>query len=137
VHDRGLRRYVFPSPIGISLLTLSMTAIFCGCAPSLSVLIKTYAPAVFGSSNVTSAKSPSASYFMQRQRTPLKSNRRLGQGDITLGSQDAIVTGGNAEQNPDQDGIVMKTDIQMDVSSAKSAEDVTYKREYYEFTKRA
>lgn len=74
---------------------------------------------------------------MQRQRTPLKSNRRLGQGDITLGSQDAIVTGGNAEQNPDQDGIVMKTDIQMDVSSAKSAEDVTYKREYYEFTKRA
>lgn len=73
---------------------------------------------------------------MQR-RTPLKSNRRMGRGDITLGSQDAIVTGGNPDQDPDQDGIVMKTDIQMDVASAKSAEDATYKPEYYDFTRRA
>ncbi|BCS28619.1 uncharacterized protein APUU_70189A [Aspergillus puulaauensis] len=111
-------------------------AIFCGCAPSLSILIKTYAPTVFGSSNATSTKSPNASYIMQR-RTPLKGNRRLGRGDITLGSQDAIVTGGNPDQDPDQEGIVMKTDIQMDVASAKSAEDATYKPEYYDFTRRA
>ncbi|OJJ07141.1 hypothetical protein ASPVEDRAFT_65636 [Aspergillus versicolor CBS 583.65] len=110
-------------------------AIFCGCAPSLSILVKTYAPSIFGSTHNTSAKSPNASYFMQR-RTPLKSNRRLGKGDITLGSQDAIVTGGNPDQDRDQDGIVMKTDIHMDVASAKSTEDTVYKREYYDFTRR-
>lgn len=64
----------------------------------------------------------------------MKSNRRLGKGDITLGSQDAIVTGGNQDQDPD--GIVMKTDIHMDVASAKSNEDTTYKREYYDFSRR-
>lgn len=67
----------------------------------------------------------------------MKSNRRLGKGDITLGSQDAIVTGGNPDQDQDQDkdGIVMKTDIHMDVASAKSTEDTVYKREYYDFTR--
>ncbi|KAL2834691.1 hypothetical protein BJY01DRAFT_252923 [Aspergillus pseudoustus] len=109
-------------------------AIFCGCAPSLSVLIKAYAPSIFGSSTAnypSSTQSPGTSYGQQRQK-PLKSNRRRGLGDTTLGSQDAIVTN---ISNPDQeqDGILMKTDIHMDVGTCKSTEDVAYKREFYEF----
>ncbi|OQE21989.1 hypothetical protein PENSTE_c011G09862 [Penicillium steckii] len=110
-------------------------AIFCGCAPSISVLIKTYAPSIFGSSAAkypTSAQSPGASYV--HRRGPLRSNRRRGLGDTTLGSQDAIVPDNDIDH--DQDGIVMKTDIQMDVASRKSTEDPTYKREYYEFGRR-
>ncbi|CAI7607555.1 unnamed protein product [Penicillium viridicatum] len=110
-------------------------AIFCGCAPSLSVLIKTYAPSIFGSSAAkyqSSAQSPGASYV--QRRNPLKSNRHRGLGDTTLGSQDAIVTVSNPDQ--DQDGIMVKTDIQMDVATRKSTEDMTYKREYYDFAKR-
>ncbi|CRL28942.1 unnamed protein product [Penicillium camemberti] len=109
-------------------------AIFCGCAPSLSVLIKTYAPSIFGSNAAkyhNSAQSPGTSYL--QRRNPLKSNRRRGLGDTTLGSQDAIVTVSNPDQ--DQDGIVMKTDIQMDVVIRKSTEDMTYKRESYNFAK--
>ncbi|KAJ5515702.1 hypothetical protein N7527_007262 [Penicillium freii] len=97
-------------------------AIFCGSGPSLSVLIKTYAPSIFGSSAAkyqSSEQSPGASYV--QRRNPQKSNRRRGLGDTTLGSQD---------------GIMMKTDIQMDVATRKSTEDMTYKREYYDFAKR-
>ncbi|KAL4916544.1 hypothetical protein BDW62DRAFT_218643 [Aspergillus aurantiobrunneus] len=107
-------------------------AIFCGCAPSLSVLIKTYAPSVFGTGYQTSAPSNRASYL--QRRNPLKSDRRRGQGDTTLGSasQDAIVPDGQ-----DQEGIIMKTDIRMDVASRTSTGDTSYNREYYDFAKRA
>ncbi|CAG8943273.1 unnamed protein product [Penicillium salamii] len=111
-------------------------AIFCGSAPSLSVLIKSYAPYIFGSSASrypSTARSPGASYV--QRRNPLKSNRRRGLGDTTLGSQDAIVSVNNVDQ--DQNGIMMKTDIQTDVTSRKSGDDMTYKREYYEFSRGA
>ncbi|KAL2822104.1 hypothetical protein BJX63DRAFT_442289 [Aspergillus granulosus] len=111
-------------------------AIFCGCAPSLSVLIKAYAPSIFGSGATKyagNAQSPGPSYLQQR-RNALRGNRRRGLGDTTLGSQDAIVTGSNPDHG--QDGIMMKTDIQMDISTRKSTEDVTYKREYYDFVRR-
>ncbi|KAL4733545.1 hypothetical protein BDV11DRAFT_199844 [Aspergillus similis] len=103
-------------------------AIFCGCAPSLSILIKSHASSIFGSSARKSSTSalPGANH-MQR-RNPLKSNRRRGLGDTTLGSQDTIVTGigGNTEQDRDRDVIMMKTDIQMDATRRTSTEDVTY-----------
>ncbi|KAJ5263859.1 hypothetical protein N7478_011464 [Penicillium angulare] len=111
---------------------ISIAAIFCGCAPSISVLIKAYAPSIFGPSTAkypSNAQSPGASYV--HRRNPLKSNRRRGLGDTTLGSQDAIVTANNPDQ--DQDGIMMKTYIQMDVATRSSGEDPTYKREYYDF----
>ncbi|CAG7937903.1 unnamed protein product [Penicillium nalgiovense] len=101
-------------------------AIFCGCAPSLSVLIKAYAPSIFGSSASkypSSAQSPTASYL--RRRNPLKRNRRRGLGDTTLGSQDAIVTASTPDQ--EQNGIMMKTDIQMEVATRKSTDDMTYR----------
>ncbi|KAL4749578.1 hypothetical protein BDW72DRAFT_213998 [Aspergillus terricola var. indicus] len=113
-------------------------AIFCGCAPSLSILIKSHASSIFGSTAPKSSNSalPGANY-MQRPK-PLKSNRRRGLGDTTLGSQDAIVTGtgSDTEQDRDRDGIMMKTDIQMDVTRRTSTEDVTYKRGYDNFETR-
>ncbi|PYI01345.1 hypothetical protein BO78DRAFT_411549 [Aspergillus sclerotiicarbonarius CBS 121057] len=107
-------------------------AIFCGCAPSLSVLIKAHVPSIFGSKPQDSAPTPGTS--LVQRRNPLKSNRRRGLGDTTLGSQDAIVTVNHSDQ--DQDGIMMKTDIQTNVTPRKSTEDVTYKREYYDFARR-
>ncbi|KAL4908856.1 hypothetical protein BDW74DRAFT_73708 [Aspergillus multicolor] len=110
-------------------------AIFCGCAPSLSVLIKAYAPSLFGSSTAkypNSAQTPGASYQQRQRRNPLKSSRRQGLGDTTLGSQDAIVD----EHGNSQDGIMMKTDIQMDVAPWESTEDVNYRSEYYNFSRR-
>ncbi|PGG98228.1 hypothetical protein AJ79_08937 [Helicocarpus griseus UAMH5409] len=111
-------------------------AIFCGCAPSLSSLIKTYSPTIFGSSAAKysgSAHSPGPSYL--QRRSPRKIDRCWRPGDTTLGSQDAIVTDSNPDQ--DQDGILMKTDIQMDVAKRKSTEDISFKREeYYNFLRR-
>ncbi|KAL4867979.1 hypothetical protein BDV12DRAFT_186263 [Aspergillus spectabilis] len=86
---------------------LSIAAIFCGCAPSLSVLTNSYAPSIFDSSAAKypgSAQSPGASYL----------------------HQDAIVTVSNPDQ--DRDGIMMKTDIQMDVAARKSTEDHYFAR---------
>ncbi|RAK98865.1 uncharacterized protein BO80DRAFT_411456 [Aspergillus ibericus CBS 121593] len=100
-------------------------AIFCGCAPSLSVLIKARLPAILGSRTTKpqdSAPTPGASYL--QRRNPLKSNRRRGLGDTTLGSQDAIVTVSNPDLN--QEGIMMKTDIQMRVTTRKSTDDISY-----------
>lgn len=68
------------------------------------------------------------------RRNNLRSNRRRGLGDTTLGSQDAIISVSNSEQEPN--GIMMKTDIQTDVASRKSGEDMTYKKEYYNFSRR-
>ncbi|RAH79094.1 hypothetical protein BO86DRAFT_319103 [Aspergillus japonicus CBS 114.51] len=87
-------------------------AIFCGCAPSLSVLIKAYAPSIFGSStakNSHGAQLPGTSHL--QQRSARKAHRRRGLADTTLGSQDAIVTGSTPD-HLDQDGIMMKTIIQ-------------------------
>ncbi|KAL3465054.1 hypothetical protein BJX64DRAFT_253690 [Aspergillus heterothallicus] len=106
-------------------------AIFCGCAPSLSVLIKAYAPSIFGAStskyprSAPSAGISSGQNQQQKQRqNPLKSNRRRGLGDTTLGSQDAIVsTRSTDEQMQLQGGILMKTDIRMDVEIRDSMED--------------
>ena len=140
-------------------MPISSPAIFCGCAPSLSILIKTYAPSLFGTRGGKSAPSggagagAGASYRLSH-RNPLKSPRACGWGrrlgDTTLGSQDAIVTGDcgerggssgngsntdqNQEQEQKQDGIVMRTEIRMDVSMRGSTDrDTTYKKEYYDF----
>ncbi|KAJ5279023.1 hypothetical protein N7478_004395 [Penicillium angulare] len=110
-------------------------AIFCGCAPSLSILFKTYLPSLFGPKSAkyeSTSKSPGTSNL--QRINPRKGHRRRGLGDTTLGSQDAIVTAGNTD--PDHDGIMMKTDIRMDVAKKTSTEDMTYQREYYEFSRR-
>ncbi|KAL4758199.1 uncharacterized protein BDW70DRAFT_170479 [Aspergillus foveolatus] len=106
-------------------------AIFCGCAPSLSVLIKSHASSKFDSSNLKSSNNtlPRADHMQRRNR--LKNNRRRGLDETTLGSQDAIVTrttgtGINTEQDHDGNGIMMKTDIQMDVTRRMPSENVTY-----------
>ncbi|KAL3428758.1 hypothetical protein BDV09DRAFT_203927 [Aspergillus tetrazonus] len=110
-------------------------AILCGCAPSLSVLIKSHASTMFGYSNPKPSNStlPRTDY-VQRQNH-LKSNQRRGLDETTMGSQDAIVTGTgtNTEQDHDGYGILMKTDIQMDVTRRKSTENITYRHEYYNF----
>ncbi|RAH71256.1 uncharacterized protein BO66DRAFT_371689 [Aspergillus aculeatinus CBS 121060] len=105
-------------------------AIFCGCAPSLSVLIKAYAPSIFGSSTARishSAQFPGAGDL--QQRSARKANRRRGLADTTLGSQDAIVTGSTPDQL-DQDGIAMKTIIQTYVTTRGSTEEESHRREY-------
>ncbi|KAJ5106605.1 hypothetical protein N7456_003280 [Penicillium angulare] len=111
-------------------------AIFCGCAPSLSVLFKTYLPSIFGPKSAkydsNTSKSPGTSNL--QRINPRKGHRRRGLGDTTLGSQDAIVTTSNTD--PDHDGIMMKTDIVMDVAKRNSTEDMTYQRKYYEFSRR-
>lgn len=81
-------------------------AVSCGCAHSLSLLIKAYTPFLSGSSAAkypTRDRPPRASYL--QRRNPLKSNRRLGPSDTTLASLDAIVAANNPDQ--DQDGIMM------------------------------
>ncbi|RAK71283.1 uncharacterized protein BO72DRAFT_463958 [Aspergillus fijiensis CBS 313.89] len=111
-------------------------AIFCGCAPSLSVLIKAYAPSIFGSSTARishSAQFPGASDL--QQRSALKANRRRGVAGTTLGSQDVIVTG-SAPDQLDQDGIVMKTIIQTYVTTRESTEEESHRREYYNLARR-
>ncbi|KAJ5958627.1 uncharacterized protein N7479_005777 [Penicillium vulpinum] len=105
-------------------------AIFCGCAPSLSILIKTYAPYIFSSSG---ASSSSSTQSPRARRNPLKSNRRRGMADTTLGSQDAFITVSNPGQ--EQDGIMMEADLEPDVATRKSTENTTYKKEYYNFTR--
>lgn len=82
---------------------------------------------MFGYSNPKPSNStlPGADY-VQRQNH-LKSNQRRGLGETTMGSQDAIITGTgtNTEQDHDGYGILMKTDIQMDVMRRKSTENIT------------
>lgn len=94
-------------------------AIFCGSAPSLSVLVKTYAPRVIGSSyrrDYNSDNTPGNSNQTPGQKFSgrgkdvwhkAKISGRRGLQDTTLtGSEEAIVPG---------DGIVMKTELRMDV----------------------
>lgn len=99
---------------------LTITAIFCGSAPALSVLIKTYAPRVFGSSygrhDYNSDNTPGNSGQTPAQKLSgrgkdiwhkAKISGRRGLQDTTLtGSEEAIVPG---------DGIVLKTELRMDV----------------------
>ncbi|PLB50030.1 hypothetical protein P170DRAFT_463334 [Aspergillus steynii IBT 23096] len=115
-------------------------AIFCGSAPALSVLIKTYAPRVFGSSygrhDYESDNTPgNSSGQTPAQRLSgrgkdiwhkAKISGRRGLQDTTLtGSEEAIVPG---------DGIVLKTELRMDVmqrerenAEAAVADEATYK----------
>ncbi|KAK1146140.1 hypothetical protein N8T08_003229 [Aspergillus melleus] len=116
-------------------------AIFCGSAPALSVLIKTYAPRVFGSSygrhdyegdghtpGNSSGQTP-AQKLSGRSKDiwhKAKISGRRGLQDTTLtGSEEAIVPG---------DGIVLKTELRMDVMQrerenveAAVADEATYK----------
>ena len=113
----GMISHPIPSCVHI----LSNPAIFCGSAPALSVLIKTYAPRVFGSSygryNYESDNTPgNSSGQTPAQRLSgrgkdiwhkAKISGRRGLQDTTLtGSEEAIVPG---------DGIVLKTELRMDV----------------------
>ncbi|KAJ5780609.1 hypothetical protein N7457_005769 [Penicillium paradoxum] len=109
-------------------------AIFCGSAPSLFVLIKTYIPAIFGSTTArypTTMQSARASYL--QRRGPPRRNRRQGLRDTTLGSQDAIIPVSNPDS--DQNGIIVKTDIEMHVVTGKSTEDKAHTTQHYNFSR--
>ncbi|OJJ08150.1 hypothetical protein ASPVEDRAFT_143825 [Aspergillus versicolor CBS 583.65] len=92
-------------------------AIFCGSAPSLSVLVKTYAPALLGSSGRTGnshghPSGPGGTYRLSSRPT----NRRRLSDTIDLnGSQDNIIAGQGRSE-----GIMMKTDIHLEVNDADS-----------------
>ncbi|KAF9891192.1 hypothetical protein FE257_004756 [Aspergillus nanangensis] len=105
-------------------------AIFCGSGPALSVLLKTYVPRVFGSTygRHESDNNPLSSQHQlqgisNRQRdtwrgykisSNQKSSRR-GLHDTTLGGSEEAIVPGN--------GIVMKTELHMDVTQRSSDEE--------------
>lgn len=108
--------------VGMCMNSLSVTmltnpAIFCGSAPSLSVLVKTYAPRVFGTSKAQNYASgtPTPGHNLANKLPKAKRHRRL-EDTTGLGSQDAIVLD---EREPD--GITMKTDIHMEVTEGNGA----------------
>ncbi|OJJ53598.1 hypothetical protein ASPSYDRAFT_62178 [Aspergillus sydowii CBS 593.65] len=94
-------------------------AVFCGSAPALSVLVKTYAPALLGSSGRTGhshghPSGPGGTYRLSSRPT----NRRRLSDTIDLnGSQDNIIAGQGRSE-----GIMMKTDIHMEVNDADSTQ---------------
>ncbi|KAI9036628.1 uncharacterized protein KD926_001641 [Aspergillus affinis] len=92
-------------------------AIFCGSAPSLSVLIKTYAPRVFGTSKAQNyaSNTPIPGNNLPHNRPRGNRHRRL-EDTTGLGSQDAIVL-----DNQEPDGITLKTDIHMEVTDGNGA----------------
>ncbi|KAI9036469.1 uncharacterized protein KD926_001812 [Aspergillus affinis] len=95
-------------------------AIFCGSAPALQVIIKTYAPRVLGTSNAQkydSQRNTPGQRYSNRMSTMYKMSRHRRLETDHGGSQDAIVSAG-APGN----GIVMKTDIRMEVTDPDSDE---------------
>ena len=96
---------------------LTITAIFCGSAPSLSVLIKTYAPRVFGTSKAQNyaSSAPTPGHSLAHHRPKANRHRRL-EDTTGLGSQDAIVL-----NEQDHGGITLKTDIHMEVTDGNGA----------------
>lgn len=92
-------------------------AIFCGSAPALSVLVKTYIPRIFGSSHgeqetpISSRDQPLQKVF-PRPRVPW-SNRGPGTM-VSTGSQEEFIPDGS---------IVLRTDVHVDVESVKSEVD--------------
>ncbi|KAK1147820.1 hypothetical protein N8T08_000333 [Aspergillus melleus] len=92
-------------------------AIFCGSAPSLSVLIKTYAPRVFGTSKAQNyaSSAPTPGHSLAHHRPKANRHRRL-EDTTGLGSQDAIVL-----NEQDHGGITLKTDIHMEVTDGNGA----------------
>lgn len=92
-------------------------AIFCGSAPALSVLVKTYVPRMFGSSQgeqetpISSRDQPLQKVF-PRPKVPW-SNRGPGTM-VSTGSQEEFIPDG---------GIVMRTDVHVDVESVRSEVD--------------
>ncbi|PLB44204.1 hypothetical protein P170DRAFT_450379 [Aspergillus steynii IBT 23096] len=95
-------------------------AIFCGSAPALQVIIKTYAPRVLGTSNAQkydSQKHTPGQGYSNRMSTMYRMSRHRRLETDRGGSQDAIVPG-SAPEN----GIVMKTDIRMEVTDRDSEE---------------
>ncbi|KAL4965195.1 uncharacterized protein BDV14DRAFT_200185 [Aspergillus stella-maris] len=95
-------------------------AIFCGSAPSLSVLVKTYAPAMLGSTGRADNSHGLAHVSNQgpshRFSSRPSQNRRF---DDTVDLLAVTVTGSQEEIIPGHqgkgEGIMMKTDIRMEV----------------------
>ncbi|PLB47613.1 hypothetical protein P170DRAFT_409820 [Aspergillus steynii IBT 23096] len=127
----GNKDQFYPLADSLNWCTIEVyVAIFCGSAPSLSVLIKTYAPRVFGTSKAQNYASgtPTPGHNLANKLPKTSRHRRLEE-TTGLGSQDAIVLN---EREPD--GITLKTDIHMEVTDGNGA----YVRETYsDFTRRA
>ncbi|KAL4903357.1 hypothetical protein BDW74DRAFT_156227 [Aspergillus multicolor] len=121
-------------------------AIFCGSAPSLSVLVKTYAPALLGSSARSrtpnsyphaqgqtnpSAQGPSQQLsfgFGGKRRRSAGVSMNLGRGMTTnIGSEDEIAL------SPRGEGILMKTDIRMEVEDRDSSRDTDTGADQFRF----
>ncbi|KAJ5463678.1 hypothetical protein N7475_008622 [Penicillium sp. IBT 31633x] len=103
-------------------------AICCGSAPSLSVLIKTYAPRFFGSyhggQRYRSYSHSHGDQALQRivdRSKPGWLGHHADDPKISTGSQKAIV--------PD-DGIVMKTDMHMEVGPSDPKENHMRRNKY-------
>ncbi|KAL1954331.1 hypothetical protein VTO42DRAFT_1405 [Malbranchea cinnamomea] len=118
----------------------SYVAIFCGCAPSLSVLIKTYAPRFFGTSVDTGQRHNSNgahqlhdinSRFRGTNMRRKGSRAQLSQmDDITLaGSEEAIVES-NSKSNDNSGGILLTTELRMDVTHRGSDDASTCQEGY-------
>ncbi|KAL2847171.1 hypothetical protein BJY01DRAFT_246945 [Aspergillus pseudoustus] len=101
-------------------------AIFCGSAPSLSVLVKTYAPAILGSSggrgptgtSGAQGYNPSgqgASYRLSTRGTNQHHHRRLEDTTELDGSQEEIIQGRRWSVTA-QHGIMMKTEVRLEVN---------------------
>ncbi|KAL4780061.1 hypothetical protein BJX76DRAFT_339165 [Aspergillus varians] len=90
-------------------------AIFCGSAPSLSVLVKTIAPAILGSSDRTATTHGNPSDQGPSHRLsgrPSNHRRRLASTADLNGSEEDMIPGASGTE-----GILMKTDIHMQVDS--------------------
>ncbi|KAJ6019210.1 hypothetical protein N7499_009631 [Penicillium canescens] len=95
-------------------------AIVCGSAPSFSVLVKTYAPRLFGSYYGDQAyQTYSRSHDQPLQR--IVDRFRADDPTITTGSQEAIVPTG---------GILMKTDLHMEVGPSDPTENHMRRNKY-------
>ncbi|KAJ6083451.1 hypothetical protein N7467_007586 [Penicillium canescens] len=95
-------------------------AIVCGSAPSFSVLVKTYAPRLFGSYYGDQAyQTYSRSHDQPLQR--IADRFRADDPTITTGSQEAIVPTG---------GILMKTDLHMEVGPYDPTENHMRRNKY-------
>ncbi|KAL2801594.1 hypothetical protein BJX63DRAFT_442175 [Aspergillus granulosus] len=95
-------------------------AIFCGSAPALSVLVKTYAPAILGSSGSRGSPGnsgaqgyhPPGKSTSYRLSTRPSAHRRLEDTTELDGSQEEII----GREGPSTQGIMMKTELRLEVN---------------------
>jgi hypothetical protein len=102
------------------LTRTAIPAIVCGSAPSFSVLVKTYATRLFGiyyGDQVYQTYSRSHDQPLQR----IADRFRADDPTITTGSQEAIVPTG---------GILMKTDLHMEVGPSDPTENHMRRNKY-------